>query len=53
MGKKKKTVTTNLDPKKKETFREGNDEVEQVPEAVSGKEKLLKQKGDAMQIKGL
>ena len=53
MGKKKKTETTSLDPGQKDTFDEAKEEVEQVPEAVSGKEELLKQEGDAIQIKGL
>ena len=53
MGKKKKTETTHLDPEQKEMFGEGKKEVEQVPEAVSGKKELLKQEGDAIQIKGL
>ena len=52
MGKKKKTETTSLDPEQKETFSEGK-EVEEVSKAVSGKEELLKQEGDAIQIKGL
>ena len=53
MGKKKKTETTSLDPEQKETFSEGKEEVEQVPEAASGKKELLNQEDDAMQIKGL
>ena len=49
MGKKKKTETTSLDPEQKETLSEGKEEVE-----LSGKKELmLKQEGDAIQIKGL